>query len=55
MIQFAISKGLNVRRTIFPHKIFTKRHDIQQMVGKGIKQIVLISHRFQSAIAGIRA
>jgi len=37
MIQFAISKGLNVRRTIFPHKIFTKRHDIQQMVGKGIK------------------
>ena len=37
MIQFAISKCFNVRSTIIPHKISTKRHSIQQTVGQRIK------------------
>jgi hypothetical protein len=36
MIQFAISKGLNVRSTTFPHKNI-HRHGTQQMVGQRIK------------------
>ena len=56
MIQFAISKGFNVRSTTFPHK------DIHQETwysadGRTAKQIdhVLISNRFRSAITDIRA
>jgi hypothetical protein len=36
MIQFAISKDLNVRSTTFPHKNI-HRHGTQQMVGQRIK------------------
>jgi len=37
MIQFAISKGLNVKVQRFQIKIFTKRHGIQQMAGQRTK------------------
>jgi endonuclease/exonuclease/phosphatase family metal-dependent hydrolase len=56
MIQFAISKGLNVRSTTFAHK------DIQKDTwysaeGRTANQIdhILISIRFRSAITNIRA
>ena len=56
MIQFAISKGLNVGRTIFPHKDIHKvtRYSAD---GRRANQIdhVLISNRFRSAITNIRA
>jgi len=55
MIQFAISKGFNVRSTIFPHK------DIHKEIwysadGRTANQIdhVLISNIFRSAITDIR-
>jgi len=37
IIQFAISKFLNVRSTNFHIKIFTKRHGIQQTAGQRTK------------------
>jgi len=55
MIQFAISKGFNVRSTTFPHK------DIEETwysaTGRTSNQIdhVFISNRFRSAITDIRA
>ena len=50
MIQFAISNGLHVRSTMFPHK------DIQKEICYSGDQIdhVLISNRFRSAITDIR-
>ena len=39
MIQFTVSKGLNVKSTTFPYKD-TKRHGIQQTVRQRIKQIM---------------
>jgi exonuclease III len=38
MVQFAISKGLNVQSTTFPHK-FTNRHGSKQMAGLRTKLI----------------
>ena len=70
MIQFATSKTFNVRCTQFPHTnthththththiyiyIFKKRHGTQQTVGQRIKDKVLISTRFKSAVRDIRA
>jgi len=37
MIQCGISDGLNERNAMFPHKIFTKRHGIQQTAGQRTK------------------
>jgi len=56
MIQFAISNGLNVRSTMFPHKDIHKEtwHSAD---GRTANQIdyVSISNRFRSAITDIRA
>ena len=56
MIQFAVSKGLNVRSTTFPHKDIHKetwysadRRTVNQIYD------VSISNRFRSAITDIRA
>jgi endonuclease/exonuclease/phosphatase family metal-dependent hydrolase len=56
MIQFAISKGLNVRSTTFPHKDIHKE-TWSSAHGRTANQIyhVLISNRFRSAITDIRA
>ena len=56
MIQCAISKGLNVRSTTFPHKDIHKETRYSAD-GRTVNQInhVLISNRFRSAITGIRA
>ena len=56
MIQFAVSKGLNVRSTTFPHKDIHK--DTRYTAdGRTANQIdhVLICNRFRSAITDIRA
>ena len=55
MIQFAISKGLNVRNT-FPHKDIHKETQYSAD-GRTANQIghVLISNRFRSAITNIQA
>jgi endonuclease/exonuclease/phosphatase family metal-dependent hydrolase len=55
-IQFAISKGLNVRSTTFPHKDIHKE-TWYSVDGRTANQIdhVLISNRFTNAIADIRA
>ena len=37
MNQFAMSNGLNVRSTTFPHKDIQKRHGIQQTAGQRTK------------------
>ena len=39
MIQFAISNGLNVRSTTFPHKDIRKRHGFQQTAITDIRQL----------------
>ena len=56
MIQFAVSKGLNVGRTIFPHIDIYKvtRYSAD---GRRANQIyhVLISNRLRSAKTNIRA
>jgi hypothetical protein len=51
MIQFTISKGLNVRSTVFPHK------DIHKEAWYSANQIDdgLIVNRFRNAITDIRA
>jgi len=54
MIQFAISKVLNVISTKFPHK------DIHEQTwysadGGAVNRIGLISNRFRSAVTDIRA
>jgi hypothetical protein len=56
MIQFAISKGLNVRSTTFPHKDIHKE-TWYSADGRTANQInhILISNRFRSAITDIRA
>jgi len=54
MIQFAMSNGLNVTSTMFPHKDIHK--DTQYSAdGRTVSQIdhVLISNRFRTAITGI--
>ena len=38
MIQFAVSKGLNVRSTTFPHKDIHKETRYSETVGQRIKQ-----------------
>jgi len=56
MIQFAISKGLNVGRTIFPHIVIYKVTWYSadgRRVNK--KDHVLISNRFRSVITNNRA
>jgi exonuclease III len=55
MIQFAISKGFNVRSIIFPHKDIHKE-TWYSANGRTANQIdhVLISNRFKSAITDIR-
>ena len=52
MIQFAVSKGLNVRSTTFSHKETRYSAD-----GRTVNQTdqVLISNRFRSAMTDIRA
>ena len=57
MIQFAISNGLNVRSTTFPHKDIQKETWYSAADGRTTNQIyqVLISNRFRSAITDIRA
>jgi hypothetical protein len=54
MIQFAISKALNVRSTTFPHKDIHKE-TWYSADGRTANQIdhVLISNRFRSAITDI--
>jgi len=56
MIQFAISKGFNVRSTTFPHKDIHKE-TWSSADSRTANQIdhVLISNRFRSAITDIRA
>jgi endonuclease/exonuclease/phosphatase family metal-dependent hydrolase len=56
MIQFAISKILNVRSTTFPHNDIHKQ-TWYSADGRTVNQIdhVLISNRFRSAITYIRA
>jgi len=56
MIQFAISKGSNVRTTTFPHKDIHKE-TWYSADGMTVNQIdhVLISNRFRSAITDIGA
>ena len=56
LIQFAISQGLNVRSTKFPHKDIHKE-TWYSADGRTADQIdhVLISNRFRSAITDIRA
>ena len=56
MIQFAISKGFNVRRTTFPHKDIHKEtwYSADSSSANQIDH-VLISNRFRSAITDIRA
>jgi len=56
MIQFALSKGLNIRSTTFPHKDIHKE-TWYSADGRTSNQIdhVLISNRFRSAITDIRA
>ena len=56
MIQFAISKGLNVRSTTFPHKDIHKE-TWYSADGRTANQIdhILISNRFRSAVTDIRA
>jgi len=56
IIQFAISNGLNVRSTTFPHKD-THKGTWYSADGRTANQIdhVLISNRFSSAITDIRA
>jgi endonuclease/exonuclease/phosphatase family metal-dependent hydrolase len=56
MIQFALSKVLNVRSTIFPHKDI-HREAWYSSDGRTVNQLdhVLISNRFRSAIIDIRA
>ena len=56
MIQFAVSKGLNVRSTTFPHKDINKE-TWYSADGRTVNQIdnVLISNRFRSAMTDIRA
>jgi hypothetical protein len=54
MIQFAISKYLNVRSTTFPHKDI-HRKTWYSADGRRANQIVLISNTFKNAITNIRA
>jgi hypothetical protein len=56
MIQFAISKSLNVRSTTFPHKDIHKE-TCYSADGRTANQKdhVLISNRFRSATTDIRA
>ena len=56
MIQFVVSKGLNVRSTTFLHKE-TYKETRYSADGRRANQIVhvLISNRFRSAITDIRA
>jgi hypothetical protein len=56
LIQFAISNGLNVRSTTFPHKDIHKE-TWYSTDGRTVNQTddILISNRFRSAITDIRA
>jgi len=56
MIQFVISKGLNVRSTMFPYKDIHKERQYSAD-GRTANQIghLLISNRFRSAITDIQA
>jgi len=56
MIQFVISKGLNVRSTTFAHKDIHKETWYSADT-RTVNQIdhILISNRFRSAITDIRA
>ena len=56
MIQFAISNGLNVRSTTFPHNDIHKetRYSADGRTANQTNH-VLISNRFRSAITDIRA
>jgi len=56
VIQFAISNGLNVRSTKFPHKDIHKE-TLYSADGRTTNQIdhVFISDRFRRAITDIRA
>jgi endonuclease/exonuclease/phosphatase family metal-dependent hydrolase len=55
-IQFAISNGLNVRNTTFPHKDIHKQtwYSVDSWTANQIDHI-LISNRFRSATTDIRA
>jgi len=56
VIQFAISKGFNIRSTIFPHKDIHKDTWYSAESGTANQtDNVLISNRFKSAITDIRA
>ena len=56
MIQFALSKGLNIRSTTFPHKDIHKEtwYSADSRTANHTDH-VLISNRFRSAITDIRA
>ena len=56
IIQFAVSKGFNVRSTTSPHK-YTHKETWYSAHGRTADQIdhVLITNRFRSAITDIRA
>jgi hypothetical protein len=56
LIQFAISKGFNVRSTTFPHKDIHKEtwYSADSKTTNQIQVVhVLISHRFRSVITDI--
>jgi len=56
MIQFAISKGFNVRSTAFPHKDINKEtwYSADSRTAKQIDH-VFISNRFRCVVTDIRA
>jgi len=55
MIRFAISNGLNVRSTTFPHKNIHETWYSADSRTANQRDHILISNRFRSAITDIRA